>query len=311
MTKHYIYFSLLLLAGFGSCDPEASTDSPRMASPEIRFNASTYQLETQPEQKTKAIQTGETFPAGTSIGIFGWGHAVNESSPMVARADLINNKYTTDNGTDFISSSPAHFPIAEDTVIDLYAYSPYLADASSAAITYTLADQQDIMYATPVLNKGKLDIDTDSEKTYASIPLAFNHALSAITLVMKKADDITETLQLEKVELLNYPSKATWNLRTQELTPGETVGKYLVSNASKTITPAETVIVKDYLVWPGKASTFRFTISGHEYEVTPQQAFLANRQQQYTFTIQAKDISVSAAINPWEQGPSSSGDIGF
>lgn len=311
MTKHYIYFSLLLLAGFGSCDPEASTDSPRMASPEIRFNASTYQLETQPEQKTKAIQTGETFPAGASIGIFGWGHAVNESSPLVPRADLINNKYTTDNQTDFISSLPAHFPVAEDTVIDIYAYYPYIEDVSNAAITYTLADQQDIMCATPVLNKGKLNIDTNAEGTYASIPLVFNHALSAITLVLKKADDIAESLQLEKVELVNYPSKATLNLRTQKVEPEETAGNYVVSNEVKTITPAETVLIKDYLVWPGKAPTFRFTISRHVYEVTPEQAFLANRQQQYIFTIRAKDMSVSAEINPWEQGPSSSGEIGF
>ena len=311
MTKHYIYFSLLLFAGFAGCDPEASTGMSPTTSPEIRFSASTYQIETQPKQKTKAIQSGETFPAGTAIGIFGWGHAVNESSPLIPRADLINNKYTTDNETDFTSSFPAHFPLAEDTVIDIYAYYPYIEDVSNAVITYSLADQQDIMYATPVLNKGKLNIAPTSEGTYATVPLVFNHALSAITLVLKNADDIAESLQLEKVELVDYPTQATLNLRAQELQPSETGDDYLVSNETKTITSEETVLVKDYLVWPGKAATFRFTISGHEYEVTPQQAFLANRQQQYIFTIQAKDISVSAAINPWEQGPSSSGDIGF
>lgn len=311
MTKHYIYFSLLLLAGFGGCDPEASTDPSHTVPTEIRFHASTYQLETKPKQQTKAILTGETLPTGASIGIFGWGHAVNESSPMIPRADLINNKYTTDNQTDFTSSSPAHFPLAEDTVINIYAYYPYIEDVSNAIITYTLADQQDIMYATPVLNKGKLNIDPTGEGTYATVPLVFNHALSAITLVLKKADDIAENLQLEKVELVNYPAQATLNLRTQELRPDETGEDYIVSSEAKTITPQETVLVEDYLVWPGKAPTFRFTISGHVYEVTPQQDFLANRQQQYIFTIQTKDISVSAAINPWEQGPSSSGDIGF
>lgn len=311
MAKQYILLLLLLFAGFLNCDPEGSTDVPSLSTPEIRFSASTYHLETQSAQLTKAILTGETLPAGASIGIFGWGHAVNQSSPLIPRADLINNKYTTDNRTDFTSASPAHFPLAEDTVIDLYAYYPYIEDASNAVLTYKLADQQDIMYATPVLNKGKLNVDANGGEGYASIPLTFNHALSAITVVLKKGEDITENLTLEKVELVDYPSEAALHLQTQEIKPVATDADYLLSNTSKTITEEETVLFKDYLVWPGKAATFRFTISQHVYEVTPEQAFLANRQQQYTFTIRAKDVSVSASIHPWKEGPAGSGEIGF
>ena len=50
-----------------------------------------------------------------------------------------------------------------------------------------------------------MDVQTEANGSTAIVALSFNHQLSAITIVIKKADDIKETLVLQKVELVNYP----------------------------------------------------------------------------------------------------------
>lgn len=122
----------------------------------------------------------------------------------------------------------AHFPVASDTVIDFYAYYPYQASLSNSEASYDLKDQIDIMYATPILNKGKMDVETDtnSSTATATVALTFNHQLSAITIVIKKADDIKEPLILQKVELVNYPSSIHMNIQTGRLTASNTVADY-------------------------------------------------------------------------------------
>ncbi|MCS2558959.1 fimbrillin family protein [Parabacteroides distasonis] len=206
----------------------------------------------------------------------------------------------------------AHFPVASDTVIDFYAYYPYQASLSNSEASYELKDQIDIMYATPILNKGKMDVETDTNGSTATVALTFNHQLSAITIVIKKADDIKEPLILQKVELVNYPSSIRMNIRTGRLTASNTKADYPIPlSAPITITPAEATVSTNYLLWPGEAPTFRFSISDHTYEVHPSQAFIAGKKQKYTFTIQAEDINVGASINPWTEGPEGSGEIGI
>ena len=153
---------------------------------------------------------------------------------------------------------------------------------------------------------------TNSSTATATVALTFNHQLSAITIVIKKADDIKEPLILQKVELVNYPSSIHMNIQTGRLTASNTVADYPIPLAAPiTITPAEATVSTNYLLWPGEAPTFRFSISDHTYEVHPSQAFIAGKKQKYTFTIQAEDINVGASINPWTEGPEGSGEIGI
>ena len=248
------------------------------------------------------------------IGIYGWGHKLGQTAPLTPRPDLTNQAYTTTDGTAYTSDMDAHFPVASDTVIDFYAYYPYQASLSNSEASYDLKDQIDIMYATPILNKGKMDVETDtnSSTATATVALTFNHQLSAITIVIKKADDIKEPLILQKVELVNYPSSIHMNIQTGRLTASNTVADYPIPLAAPiTITPAEATVSTNYLLWPGEAPTFRFSISDHTYEVHPSQAFIAGKKQKYTFTIQAEDINVGASINPWTEGPEGSGEIGI
>lgn len=305
MLVKFIPLLFLSLAFVGCSQDDSAVDQNENA-PEIHFTASTYNI------STKAIHTGNTLPKGAAVGIFGWGRKKGESSPSVVRADLINAKYTTDNGVDLTSLNQAHFPIETDTVIDFYAYYPHQADLTEPAISYQLQDQYDILWATPVLGIGKDDVGKDANGNTTSVPMVFNHILSAITLVIKKDDQITEKLVLQKIELLAYPHSTTLDVTTGQLTPAKETSTYVfLDKLSEELTTTDDTLVEDHLLWPGAAPTFRFTINDHVYSVTPTTAFQANSRQTYTFTIKAKDISVSASINPWVTGPGGSGEIGI
>lgn len=298
----YILFPI----AFASCSQDDTVVIQNVTPEEIHFKASTYNIQ------TKAIHTDNTLPKGASVGIFGWGHKKGETSPQTVRADLVNTKYTTDNGTDLATPEHAHYPIATDTVIDFYAYYPYKENITNSAISFRLEDQHDILWATPVIGLGKDDVKKDSGGNAIPVAMVFNHKLSAITVVIKKDDEIAETLQLQKIELLKYPLSTTLDVQSGELSATQETDTYLfLQSPSKELTTKADTLVTDYLLWPGEAATFKFTISEHVYEVKPTTAFKPNSRQVYTFTIKAKDVSVSASINPWQTGPEGSGEIGI
>ena len=187
-TKQLITVSLLMGLALNSCTNDDNAVSSQQAPTVILFSASPYRLE------SKAIHTESTMPTDLPIGIYGWGHKLGQTAPLTPRPDLTNQAYTTTDGTAYTSNMDAHFPVASDTVIDFYAYYPYQASLSNSEASYELKDQIDIMYATPILNKGKMDVETDTNGSTATVALTFNHQLSAITIVIKKADDIKEPL---------------------------------------------------------------------------------------------------------------------
>ena len=111
---------------------------------------------------------------------------------------------------------------------------------------------------------------------------------------------------------LKFYASVRMDIQTGQLTTSDTKADYPIPLAAPiTITPTEATVATNYLLWPGEAPTFRFSISGHTYEVRPSQSFIAAKKQKYTFTIQAEDINVGASINPWTEGPGGSGEIGI
>ena len=227
-TKQLITVSLLMGLSLNSCTNDDNSVPSQQTPTVILFSASPYRLE------SKAIHTESTMPTDLPIGIYGWGHKLGQTAPLTPRPDLTNQAYTTTDGTAYTSDMDAHFPVASDTVIDFYAYYPYQASLSNSEASYDLKDQIDIMYATPILNKGKMDVETDtnSSTATATVALTFNHQLSAITIVIKKADDIKEPLILQKVELVNYPSSIHMNIQTGRLTASNTVADYPIPLAA-------------------------------------------------------------------------------
>ena len=293
-----IILSFIVLGCNNSIDKIPETDSNK-----INFNAQINSI-----IPTKAIIEDIIFTNNTSIGIFGWGHIKNNATNQTVRRDLNNNQYTKSIGSnEFTCDAHAHYPINPDTLLNFYAYYPYTEAATAAPlnIPFDLKKQDDIMWATPVL-------DRDKTTSNEPVNLSFNHILSAITLKFKKADDIKEEMILQSISMENYPSTIQLNVQTGKLSVAPSITPYtLIDNLNKEITPNEETIVTNYLLYPVEKPVFIVRMSNKDYRIESTKAFEGGKKQTYSFTIQAQDISISGSINPWLDGGTSDETVYF
>lgn len=268
----------------------------------IRFKAQVANI------TTKAVIEDSALPNGSQIGVLSWGHSKSTSSNETIRKDLNNALYIKSSGDDeFTSSTIGHFPINPDTLLNFYSYYPYTASATAnpLSIPFDLKKQDDIMWATPVLNRDKTTADKP-------VDLAFNHILSAITLKFKKGDDIQEAMVLESISMEKYPSTINLNVQTGALSALASATNYtIISNQSKAIEKDEVTIVSNYLLYPIDKPVFIVRMSGKDYRIESTKAFEKGKKQTYSFTIQAKDIRITGSINPWEDGGESNETVYF
>lgn len=256
---------------------------------------------------SKAVIDDKTLPQGSQIGILSWGHGQNTSSNETIRKDLNNTLYIKSADDEFTSSVEGHFPINPDILLNFYSYYPYTASATAnpLSIPFDLKKQDDIMWATPVLNRDKTTAETP-------VDLVFNHILSAITLKFKKADDIKENMELESISMENYPSTINLNVKTGALSPTNSKTPYTIIDKQKqTITTTEATIVSNYLLYPIDKPVFIVRMSGKDYRIESTKPFAKGKKQTYSFTIQAKDIRISGSITPWEDGGESNETVYF
>lgn len=302
MKKKILY--ILLLQIFFCCN----NDNENSSYESKPFNKVLFNVDITNIIQSKSIIQETSFPSNSSIGIWGWGHKQNDKDATSIRKDLNNSPYTkVADSNEFTSSVEAHYPINPDTLLNFYAYYPYTeaATASPLSIPFELTNQDDIMWATPVLDRDKTTADKP-------VNLSFNHILSAITLKFKKADDIKEEMILQSIAMENYPSTIRLNVQTGELTADPSTTPFtLIDNLNKEITPTEEVIVTDYLLYPVDKPVFIVKMSDKEYRIESTKAFEGGKKQTYSFTIQAQDISISGTINPWQDGGTSNETVYF
>lgn len=257
---------------------------------------------------SKTLIEGTTLPESSQVGIFSWGHKVNEDITNTGiRKDLNNKLYTKSSDYQLITNYHAHYPVNPDTLLNIYAYYPYTEAATIAplSIPFDLKKQDDIMWVTPVLNLDKTQGDTP-------VNLSFNHILSAITLKFKKADDIKEDMILQSISMENYPSTIQLNVQTGKLSAATSTTPYtLIDNLSETMTPNEITIVTNYLLYPIENPVFIVRMSGKDYRIESKKAFEGGKKQTYSFTIQAQNISISGSITPWQDGGTSNETVYF
>lgn len=258
--------------------------------------------------QNKAIINSDNLPANTRIGIFGWGHHKNDTGKNTTiRKDLNNALYTQSGDKDeLICDSHAHYPVNPDTLLNFYAYHPYTEAATDPlTIPFDLKKQDDLMWATPVTNRDKT---SEAEK----VELSFNHILSAITIKIKKADDIKEDMLLESISLENYPSNVLLNVQTGQLTLPVSSTPYTIASSNKQeITSQEATITTNYMLCPLENPVFIIRLSGNNFRIVSKKGFLPNKRQTYEFTIQAKDIVLTGSVRPWEDGGTSEEIIYF
>lgn len=298
-NKRYFIITLLVLI-FGCNSDNDVPQNETVNGAVIRFGGEITNI------VSKAITESNNFPDKAAIGIFGWGHTNSSTSDQSLRKDLNNAQYIKVAGSnEFTSDLHAHYPINPDTLLNFYAYYPYIAAASPSNIPFDLKKQDDIMRATPVLDRGKASAE---EK----VNFSFNHILSAITLKFKKADDIKEDMILQSISLEKYPSTIQLNVQTGELSAATSTEPYtLIKDLSKEITKTEETIVTNYLLYPVENPVFIVRMSDKDYRIESTKAFEGGKKQTYSFTIQAQDITISGSINPWLDGGTSSETVYF
>lgn len=300
---HRFYFILILIALMAiSCND--LPDSTQISNTSlIHFSTSITTL------TTKSIITETTLPDNSQIGVFSWGHHKNDGSiNTTLRKDLANNLYTKEAGnTELVASTDAHYPINPDTLLNFYAYYPYIPSAANTPgnIPFDLSKQEDIMWSTPVLNRSK----TTNEE---AVNLIFNHLLSAITIKFKKADDIKEEMILESISLANYSPSLQLDIQTGKLTQTTSTTAYtFIKDLTTPVVPTKQTIVTDFLLFPIAKPAFIVRMSGKDYRIESSKAFESGKKQTYEFTIEAKDIHLSGSINPWTDGGSSNETVYF
>lgn len=298
----YTSWLLFLILSYG-CN---ETDAPLVEvtpSHSIHFTTHIQTL------STKSIITEATLPVNSQIGVFSWGHHKDEANANTTlRNDLTNAKYTKETGSDeLVPAVEAHYPINPDTLLNFYAYYPYVPSANNTpqSIPFNLKEQQDVMWATPIVNRGK----SNSEER---VNLTFNHLLSAITIKFQKADDIQEEMTLQSIALENYSPAIQLNIQEGKLTQSTSTTPFTcIENLSIPITTEQKTIVTDFLLCPVAKPVFIVSMSGKEYRIESSKAFESGKKQTYEFTIQAKDIHLSGSINPWIDGGSSNETVYF
>lgn len=298
-NKRYFIITLLILI-FG-CNSDNDVPQNETANGAvIRFGGKITNI------VSKAITEGNDFSDNATIGIFGWGHTIGNTTNQTLRKDLNNSQYTkTAGNSEFSSETHAHYSINPDTLLDFYAYYPYTITASPLNIPFDLKKQDDIMWATPVKNRDKTSADEP-------VNFSFNHILSAITLKFKKADDIKEEMILQSISMENYPSTIQLNVQTGELSAATSTQPYtLIDSQSKEITLNEVTIVTNYLLYPIEKPVFIVRMSNKDYRIESEKAFEGGKKQTYSFTIQAKNITISGSINPWLDGGNSEETVYF
>lgn len=296
------YFILLLLVILCTCSEDTTLKLSEEKSL-IHFSSSIAT-----HISSKSMIADISFPDNSQIGILSWGHLTGTSSNTTIRKDLNNSLYTKVlNSNEFTSTIDGHYPVNPDTLLNIYAYYPYTEAATTAplSIPFDLKKQDDIMWATPVLNLSKTQGDTP-------VNLSFNHILSAITLKFKKADDIKEDMILQSISMENYPSTIQLNVQTGKLSAATSTTPYtLIDNLSETMTPNEITIVTNYLLYPIENPVFIVRMSGKDYRIESKKAFEGGKKQTYSFTIQAQNISISGSITPWQDGGTSNETVYF
>ena len=148
-NKRYFIITLLVLI-FGCNSDNDVPQNETVNGAVIRFGGEITNI------VSKAIAESNDFPDKAAIGIFGWGHTIGSTSDQSLRKDLNNAQYIKVAGSnEFTSDLHAHYPINPDTLLNFYAYYPYIAAANPSNIPFDLKKQDDIMRATPVTDKDK------------------------------------------------------------------------------------------------------------------------------------------------------------
>lgn len=285
-------YSLAIAVLIGtSCTEDANFPQEQEMNNTLQIQASVNDY---PEE-AKAIVTGNALASGSNIGV-----TFLNSSDGYYDSKTYNNIKFNYNGSTWTGASSI---LLSPTVGKVYAYYPWVSGANIAAIAMTASTKvasngTDYMYATPVSN---------ITQTARTANLSMNHALSAVTITVKKGT-YTGT---GKVTAFTWKSatagtSGTLNAKTGAIT--NTAGGNTAFDSGLTTSSYLTIgsgTSYQFMVVPtGSAGTvtFSLTMDGQTYSATTSSSMTFAKGNNYTFTLtlDAKQMSLGGVtVSGW------------
>lgn len=309
MKKNHIILSILLagsMLSVASCtaeDTSLQTDNTGKVPLEIDVNVS----------KTRSIVEGTTLPGESSFGIF-----APKGSNYETLVNGVNNKVYFD-GTSCTSDKKIY--LTEGVDIPVYAYYPYNNSYNSISymngeMSIEVESQTDYLYGYSSDTEGRL---ISQNVTNPKATILFKHAMSRVTINVKKAENNSNDYIMQKVSLSGIYTSANLLLK------GDDDGRHVINangNTSVGVKPMRGDVSSegnnpaDILAIPMDMSdrtvTLQLEFVGHEpMTVTiPSTIWKSGQQYTYNVTIENSKLSISSGmISSWNDDTSGNENI--
>lgn len=236
---------------------------------------------------TRTVITGNTLPDGSQLGIF----AVNGGDQIA-----YENIFSTYTGKQWTIAETVYLTESEKWI---YAYYPYSEKAELNSVSVNTREQVDYLYGYAVdANNQMTTVNVASPK--ANILL--KHAMSRVTLHIKKAKANEKNSVVNSVILAGVPLSATLDIRNGDMKVANNGDLVINSMLIKLTDEGENV---DILIPPmtnaAWSNMLTLNIDAKYYSVQiPANEWKAG--QQYTYTVEVGDSSLTiseVSITPW------------
>lgn len=260
-------------------------------------------------------ETAGTLKAGFGVLAYQYTSSVNYGT-----ANFMNNVEVYDVGSGWTYTNKKYWPTDPTNKIDFLAYAPFTGDASSQVslsgktitltVPETVADQKDLVVATPVTGKNSGTVD-----------LTFGHMLSRIAFYAKTAasygpttitiTDISLTGKFHGTGTVDLAA-ASPNITGTDANVGtEKTYSPVLSGAALSTTLAMQNTSENYLMLiPAEAQNLSLSIT---YDVKDtdgtvtntitkpinSQAFAAGTAYAINMTISLNEVAFSVSVTPW------------
>lgn len=325
MKKFFLLFTLSSVA-LASCVNDESLDFTQQ-SKKLSFEAPV--MGTQSRAYYGEI-SGGNYPTDESFKIFAKQHIgdlTNWESAIDFWSGALEAKYDNDNGKKYWDTDTDYYWPSSDTDIKLSfgAYSPAtLNDGATAtytnagltinnfAVNGTVAEQVDLMYSGPILNKSyKTSTDVDG------VDITFKHALSSIVFSAIDADSnaaytinsikvngkfLTKGTFCENLSAINGSGTAGWNT----VSGNTAITEYaLATELNVSVNTTSTVITEE----TSALLTIPHTVAQLDDDATVTITYTVSPENgapayDATKTVKLADFEISAGthITSWEMG---------
>ena len=240
---------------------------------------------------------------------------------------------------NFTGTNPVYLP-ANGSAIDVYGYYPYdgmtgvdgrVNATNPAAITLNVSDQSSqkvidfmttgnsttgkVQWTDETLNEGQSGYQTPITKAHAECKLLFKHRLCKLVFNLIAGNGMADTDfsgNTVTIGIASMPTTATYNLYTSTISSVGTLGNIGTQNTDGAshkvfeaiIPPHTTAAAREVTITiekndPTSSATYTFNIDNNK-------TFTAGNKYIYNVTVNAKSLTVTAAISPWGDGGTTS-----